>query len=255
MHDGNGDPEGPWTGGWLVAGGAALIAGFLARVVGDVGVTAALLVALVVFLVFGVLLGLFWGNPMAGQGHDTAHDDDHDHAPPTHPSRVADPVQPLAPLMALVPVAMPVAEAAPQQEAEPVAPAEPMAPREPIAPRAIDTPIEPVPTLPVSQPLPVSPVEGGGDKPEGLAGPRNGQADALQSIEGIGPVLEKLCHDLGIYHFDQIAGWGPAEIAWMDGNLKGFRGRVSRDKWVAQAKLISAVGVQAFLLRAKANDY
>lgn len=31
----------------------------------------------------------------------------------------------------------------------------------------------------------------------------------LQEIEGIGPVLEKLCHDLGIFHFDQIAGWGP----------------------------------------------
>ena len=41
----------------------------------------------------------------------------------------------------------------------------------------------------------------------------------------------------------------------MDGNLKGFRGRVSRDKWVVQAKLIGEIGLDAFLIRAKTNDY
>ncbi|MES2845254.1 MAG: NADH-quinone oxidoreductase subunit NuoE [Pseudomonadota bacterium] len=94
-----------------------------------------------------------------------------------------------------------------------------------------------------------------GTQPTALTGPRNGTADPLQTIEGIGPALEKLCHDLGIYHFDQIAGWGPAEIAWMDGNLKGFKGRVTRDRWVAQAKLIGEVGIPEFLRRAKINDY
>ena len=88
-----------------------------------------------------------------------------------------------------------------------------------------------------------------------LTAPREGGADKLQSIEGIGPALEKLCHELGIFHFDQIAAWGPAEIAWMDSNLKGFRGRVSRDKWVAQAKIIVTEGMDVFLVRAKTNDY
>ena len=41
----------------------------------------------------------------------------------------------------------------------------------------------------------------------------------------------------------------------MDANLKGFRGRVTRDKWVAQAKLIREVGIPEFLRRAKTNDY
>ena len=95
----------------------------------------------------------------------------------------------------------------------------------------------------------------GGTAPKGLKSARNGVADDLQKIEGIGPVLEKLCHGLGIFHFDQIAGWGAAEIAWMDGNLKGFRGRVSRDKWVAQARLIGEIGMPAFLIRAKSNEY
>ena len=92
-------------------------------------------------------------------------------------------------------------------------------------------------------------------KPAALAAPRGGVADKLQSIEGIGPALEKLCQDLGIFHFDQIAGWGEAEVAWMDGNIKGFKGRVTRDRWVRQAGLIGEVGIAEFLRRAKTNDY
>ena len=94
-----------------------------------------------------------------------------------------------------------------------------------------------------------------GTRPASLAAPHGGKADDLKEIEGIGPALEKLCHELGIFHFDQIAGWGPAEVAWMDGNLKGFRGRVTRDKWVAQAKIIVTEGLERFRVRAKTNDY
>lgn len=94
-----------------------------------------------------------------------------------------------------------------------------------------------------------------GTQPQALAAPRGGASDDLKLIEGIGPVLERLCHELGIFHFDQIAHWGAAEVAWMDGNLKGFRGRVSRDKWVAQAKIIVEQGMEEFLRRAKTNDY
>ena len=92
-------------------------------------------------------------------------------------------------------------------------------------------------------------------QPKGLKAARKGQPDNLKTIEGIGPALEKLCHSMGIFHFDQIAAWGASEIAWMDDNLKGFKGRVTRDKWVAQAKLIGEVGIEDFLIRAKTNDY
>jgi NADH-quinone oxidoreductase subunit E len=98
-------------------------------------------------------------------------------------------------------------------------------------------------------------VVAGGKQPKGLKAAKKGKADDLQIIEGIGPVLEKLLHELGIFHFDQIAQWGAAEIAWIDANLKGFRGRATRDKWVAQAKLIGEVGTQEFLIRAKTNNY
>tara|TARA_R110002124_G_scaffold284373_1_gene461575 strand:+ start:332 stop:1498 length:1167 start_codon:yes stop_codon:yes gene_type:complete len=94
-----------------------------------------------------------------------------------------------------------------------------------------------------------------GTKPTGIDAPRNGKGDNLRQIEGVGPALEKLLHSMGIFHFDQIAAWGEPEIAWMDSQLKGFKGRVTRDKWVAQAKLIGEVGIEEFLIRAKTNDY
>lgn len=96
---------------------------------------------------------------------------------------------------------------------------------------------------------------GQGIKPKRLTAPRDGQADNLKIIEGIGPVLERLCNAHGIFHFDQIAGWEAPEVAWMNSNLKGFKSRVSRDKWVAQARLIGEVGIEEFKRRAETNDY
>lgn len=77
-------------------------------------------------------------------------------------------------------------------------------------------------------------------RPAALDGPRDGQADDLKLIKGVGPQLEKLCNSLGFYHFDQIAAWTDAEIAWVDENLEGFKGRVTRDEWVAQARDLAA---------------
>lgn len=59
-------------------------------------------------------------------------------------------------------------------------------------------------------------------------------ADDLKSISGVGPKLEKLLNDMGIYRFSQIAAWTPGNIAWVDERLK-FKGRVTRDDWVGQA--------------------
>ena len=101
----------------------------------------------------------------------------------------------------------------------------------------------------------IAPAPAGGTKPKALKSARAGLADDLKVIEGIGPALEKVLNENGIFHIDQIAQWGAAEVEWMDGNLKGFKGRVTRDKWVAQAKLIGEVGVEEFLRRAKTNDY
>ena len=77
-------------------------------------------------------------------------------------------------------------------------------------------------------------------KPKGLTAARGGKADDLKLIKGVGPKLEALCNKLGFYHFDQIANWTAAEIAWVDENLEGFKGRVTRDEWVVQARDLAA---------------
>jgi predicted flap endonuclease-1-like 5' DNA nuclease len=74
------------------------------------------------------------------------------------------------------------------------------------------------------------------DKPKGLTKARGGKPDDLKLIKGVGPKLEALCNKLGFYHFDQIASWTEKEIAWVDDNLEGFKGRVTREDWVQQAR-------------------
>lgn len=91
--------------------------------------------------------------------------------------------------------------------------------------------------MPAVEAAPVASVQG--TKPEGLTAPRGGVADDLKEISGVGPAMENLLHDLGYYHFDQVAAWRESEVAWVDDNLEGFKGRVSRDNWVAQAKKLA----------------
>ncbi|WP_287473232.1 endonuclease [Thalassococcus sp.] len=89
-----------------------------------------------------------------------------------------------------------------------------------------------------------------GTKPATLDKPRAGGADDLKMIKGVGPKLEEMLHSLGFYHYDQVAAWKDAEVAWVDQNLKGFKGRATRDAWVEQAKLLAAGEETEFSKRA-----
>ncbi len=74
------------------------------------------------------------------------------------------------------------------------------------------------------------------------------EADDLKMIAGIGPKIEKILHDLGIYTFAQIAAWGPEEIKWVDQRLK-FKGRIIREDWVAQADALATGGRDEYVKR------
>jgi len=76
-------------------------------------------------------------------------------------------------------------------------------------------------------------------KPELLTQPRSGKGDDLKLIWGVGPKLEKMLHDMGVWHFDQIAAWTRAELKWVDARLEGFKGRAERDEWVKQAQKLA----------------
>ena len=93
-----------------------------------------------------------------------------------------------------------------------------------------------------------------GSKPVTLTSARGGKADDLKMIKGVGPKLEGMLHKLGFFHFDQVASWSSQEVAWVDANLEGFNGRVSRDRWIEQAKILAAGGTTEFAERVGDGD-
>jgi len=74
--------------------------------------------------------------------------------------------------------------------------------------------------------------------PPSLARPE-GEPDDLQRISGIGPGIEKTLHELGIFHFRQIAAFTPENVVWVNQHLR-FRGRIERENWIGQARRLAA---------------
>ena len=77
-----------------------------------------------------------------------------------------------------------------------------------------------------------------GAPPQGIAAPE-GEPDDLQQISGIGPGIERILHELGIYHFRQIAEFTPDNVAWVNQRLR-FKGRIEREDWIGQARKLAA---------------
>lgn len=87
-------------------------------------------------------------------------------------------------------------------------------------------------------------------KPELYDAPPAEGADDLKLISGVGPKLEGTLNEMGIYRFAQVAVWGPSEIAWVDARLR-FKGRIERDDWMSQAKILAEGGETEFSKRNK----
>jgi predicted flap endonuclease-1-like 5' DNA nuclease len=73
-----------------------------------------------------------------------------------------------------------------------------------------------------------------GEQPDLMEQPRDGVADDLKLISGIGPKLEQKLNSLGIWHYDQIAAWTQSNVDWVNAAIS-FRGRIERERWVPQA--------------------
>ncbi|WP_421872201.1 ATP-binding cassette domain-containing protein [Nitratireductor rhodophyticola] len=87
-----------------------------------------------------------------------------------------------------------------------------------------------------------------GSQPHGTKKPRAGGANNLTRVKGIGPASEKKLNALGVWHFDQIAAWKKAEVQWV-GSYLAFPGRIEREEWVKQAKVLARGGETEFSKR------
>ncbi|MDH7784975.1 putative flap endonuclease-1-like 5' DNA nuclease [Ochrobactrum sp. 19YEA23] len=126
------------------------------------------------------------------------------------------------------PVAAPVEVAAPLKDKKPE---KVCAPKKAPVPDAevVGGPL-PVPATPPEEPS--EPKDPG--RPELLDAPREGRADKLTAINGIGNAIQTMLNALGVYHYDQIASWSDEETVWIERHI-GFPRRIVRENWIAQA--------------------
>ncbi|NNC53729.1 MAG: hypothetical protein HKO08_11885 [Erythrobacter sp.] len=75
--------------------------------------------------------------------------------------------------------------------------------------------------------------------PEPVVKVSDGNGDDLTRIKGVGPKLAATLESLGVTSFAQIAAWDDAEIDRIDGQLGRFEGRIRRDDWTGQARLLA----------------
>ena len=76
--------------------------------------------------------------------------------------------------------------------------------------------------------------------------PVKGPGDTLTQLKGLGPKAASILADLGVTRFEQIASWNAADVAAIDARMGAFKGRITRDRWVDQAKLLAKGDTAAF---------
>lgn len=104
--------------------------------------------------------------------------------------------------------------------------------------------VKPAPApIPAAEAAPVAEVVA---VPAPVAEPAPATADDLARIKGVGPKLVALLSDLGVTTFAQIAAWSDADVERIDAQLGRFAGRITRDQWVEQAKLLTVGDETAF---------
>jgi predicted flap endonuclease-1-like 5' DNA nuclease len=77
---------------------------------------------------------------------------------------------------------------------------------------------------------------------------RSAQLDDLKRIRGIGVLIEKRLNSLGVVAYEQIANWTAEEIDRVSQSLD-FKGRIERENWVEQARILASGGATEFSRR------
>ncbi len=91
----------------------------------------------------------------------------------------------------------------------------------PVAPPPVTPP--PVDTAPTVAAAPPAPSEGD-----------------ITQLKGLGPKLAATLAQLGYTRLDQIAALTPEQASALDAQLGTFQGRMTRDRWIEQARLLVA---------------
>jgi len=74
-------------------------------------------------------------------------------------------------------------------------------------------------------------------------------APGLDRLKGVGPKLVAQLESIGVTRLDQVAAWTDSDIDRVDALLGRFQGRIRRDAWVEQARLLSAGDTAGYAAR------
>lgn len=100
-------------------------------------------------------------------------------------------------------------------------------------------PVAPAPAMPAS-PMGVAGAGTAAAAAQAAAVEAATAGDDLTRIKGVGPKLVEMLRGQGITSFRQIADWSDADIDRVDAELGRFQGRIRRDDWVEQARLLAS---------------
>lgn len=82
-----------------------------------------------------------------------------------------------------------------------------------------------------------------GDRGAATQRTADGKTDDLKQISGIGPKLETMLNEQGIFRFWQLAGLNQSEVEALEERLS-FKGRIAREGWIEQAKTLGDASAQ-----------
>ena len=93
----------------------------------------------------------------------------------------------------------------------------------------------------------------GGVVPTRTRSLRSSTPDDLKRIRGIGVIVERKLNSMGVTTYEDIANWTPADIERVNAELD-FMGRIERENWIEQARVLSGGGNTDFARRMDRGD-
>jgi predicted flap endonuclease-1-like 5' DNA nuclease len=77
---------------------------------------------------------------------------------------------------------------------------------------------------------------------------RSAEVDDLKRIRGVGVLIEKKLNSVGITRYEQVAQWTADDISRVS-QMLDFKGRIERENWVEQARILASGGQTDFSRR------
>ena len=126
------------------------------------------------------------------------------------------------------------------------------APAEPAPPPVATAPTTPVPEVPATAPPDFSgmrSVRSEAYRGDSLApSSRATSPDDLKRIRGVGLLIERKLNAMGVETYEQIANWTADDVATVNAKLE-FKGRIERENWIEQARILASGGHTDFSRR------